>query len=331
MAPVASIPVASILVAAYRAAAHLPHALTSALSQTCREIEVIVVDDGSGDATFAVAEDFARRDPRVFPLRHGRNLGPGAARNTALAAARGRWIAVLDADDGLTPDRIERLVAKAEACGADLLADELIQTDFATGERLPLELASRIVTQPGPVTLAEMVRKDRPDMIGRTQFGFLKPLLRSDFLRRSGVRYQEDLRAGEDFVFVFECVARGGRYMLTPERGYIYRVRADSVSGQTVAHVDLCTGNRRLLALADPRDLALVEALRVRQVLLDFACFKLHYENGRRRRALSHAIRVPLGYLARRLGAAAGRRIAAACEPLIGREPPPIRGGGAAE
>ncbi|WP_372623160.1 glycosyltransferase family 2 protein [Falsiroseomonas sp.] len=324
-------PVASILVAAYRAEAHLAHALSSALAQTCREIEVVVVDDGSDDATFAVAEAFARRDPRVVALRHARNLGPAAARNTALAAARGRWLAVLDADDGLAPDRIERLVAQAEARGADLLADELIQTDFATGERLPHELAGRIVTHPGPVTLAEMVQKDRPDMIGRTQFGFLKPVLRSDFLRRTGVRYQEDLRAGEDFVFAYECVARGGRYMLTPERGYIYRVRADSVSGQTRSHVDLCIGNRRLLALADPRDQALLQALRLRQGLLDFACFKLHYENGQRRRALSHAIRVPLGYMARRLGAAAGRRASAACGPLLGRAARPIREGGAAE
>jgi glycosyltransferase involved in cell wall biosynthesis len=324
-------PVASILVAAYRAAPHLPHALASALSQTCRDIEVVVVDDGSGDDTFEVMRHFARRDPRVVALRHEVNRGPAAARNTALDAARGRWLAVLDADDALLPDRIERLVAQAETRGADLIADELIQTDFDTGERLPPELAGRIVTQPGPVTLAGMVQRDRPDMIGRTQFGFLKPVISRDFLLRTGVRYQEDLRAGEDFVFAFQCVAHGGRYLLTPERGYVYRVRGESVSGQTRSHLDLCIGNRRLLELADPADAALVQALRLRQYLLDFACFKLHFDNGHRRRALEHAVRVPLGYMARRLGAAAGRRASAACRPLLYRAARPIREDGAAE
>jgi len=116
-------PVASILVAAYQAAAYLPHALESALAQSCRDIEVIVVDDGSDDATAAIADSYARRDPRVVVLRHATNRGPAAARNTAIAAARGRWLAVLDADDALIPDWLARLVAQAEARGADLLAD----------------------------------------------------------------------------------------------------------------------------------------------------------------------------------------------------------------
>jgi len=321
-------PVASILVAAYQAAAYLPHALESALAQSCRDIEVIVVDDGSDDATAAIADSYARRDPRVVVLRHATNRGPAAARNTAIAAARGRWLAVLDADDALIPDWLARLVAQAEARGADLLADELIQTDFSTGDPLAPELAGPIVARAGALTLAEMVRRDRPDMIGRTQLGFLKPIARGDFVRTTGIRYRETLRAGEDFVFAFECVARGARYLLTPERGYVYRVRAGSVSGQARASLDLCAGNRCLLALADPADRDLVEALRLRQGLLEFACFRLLLGDGHRRRALAHALRVPAHYMALRVGTAAIRR----ARGVLGQASPrAIRSGSAAE
>jgi succinoglycan biosynthesis protein ExoO len=62
------------------------------LDQTLAEIEVIVVDDCSTDATWDVLADWVRRDPRVVALRQAVRGGPGAARNVAIAQARGRWL-----------------------------------------------------------------------------------------------------------------------------------------------------------------------------------------------------------------------------------------------
>ena len=91
-------PAVSIITPAYNAGRYLGVAIASVLGQTVPDFEMLVVDDGSTDDTASVAESFARRDRRVRVLRQA-NGGSAAARNCALAAARGRYYALLDADD----------------------------------------------------------------------------------------------------------------------------------------------------------------------------------------------------------------------------------------
>ena len=77
---------------------------------------MIVVDDGSSDATGAIVEEFVARDAR-FQLVRQSNAGVGAARNTAIRKARGKYIAPLDADDLWFPEKLEKQVACIEQCG----------------------------------------------------------------------------------------------------------------------------------------------------------------------------------------------------------------------
>jgi glycosyltransferase involved in cell wall biosynthesis len=86
------------------------------LAQTYQEIEIIVVDDGSSDATSAIVEEFVARDARFHLIRQ-RNAGVGAARNTAIRKARGKYIAPLDADDFWFPEKLEKQVACMEQSG----------------------------------------------------------------------------------------------------------------------------------------------------------------------------------------------------------------------
>jgi glycosyltransferase involved in cell wall biosynthesis len=106
----------SVVVPAYNAAAFIAETLESALAQSHRALEVIVVDDGSTDSTPQVVEAFASRDPRVRLLRQ-RNRGVAAARNLGIAEARGALIAPLDADDLWHPEKIARQVAAMRAAG----------------------------------------------------------------------------------------------------------------------------------------------------------------------------------------------------------------------
>jgi glycosyltransferase involved in cell wall biosynthesis len=109
-------PLVSVIIPAFNAAAYIRQALNSVLAQTYQAIEVIVVDDGSSDATSAVVEEFATKDAR-FQLVRQSNAGVGAARNTAIRKARGKYIAPLDADDYWFPQKLEKQVACAEQCG----------------------------------------------------------------------------------------------------------------------------------------------------------------------------------------------------------------------
>ena len=92
----------SVIIPCYKAAATLPRAAASALHGAPPGTELLLVDDGSPDGTGALCDELAARDPRITAL-HRPNGGAGAARNTGLDAARGRWVLFLDADDDLLP------------------------------------------------------------------------------------------------------------------------------------------------------------------------------------------------------------------------------------
>jgi len=113
-------PVVSVVIPAYNAEATLPETLESALRQTCRDIEVLVIDDGSRDGTRGVAEAYASRDGRVRVLSQP-NGGVARARNYGADEARGRVISPLDADDLWHPRKLEeQLKALGRVAGAAL-------------------------------------------------------------------------------------------------------------------------------------------------------------------------------------------------------------------
>ncbi len=100
----------SVIVPAFNVASFIGESLQSALAQTHKNIEVIVVDDGSADETRQIAEGFARMDPRVRVL-HQSNQGVAVARNLGIEQARGDYVAPLDADDAWFPQKLEKQLA----------------------------------------------------------------------------------------------------------------------------------------------------------------------------------------------------------------------------
>jgi glycosyltransferase involved in cell wall biosynthesis len=108
----------SIIIPAFNAADHIRETLNSALAQTYAALEVIVVDDGSADATGAIVEEFVTKDSRIQLIRQC-NAGVGAARNTGIRMARGEYIAPLDADDIWFPKKLEKQVACMEQYGEE--------------------------------------------------------------------------------------------------------------------------------------------------------------------------------------------------------------------
>ena len=110
-------PLVSVLVPAFNASATLDATLRSARGQTHAELEIIVVDDGSTDATVEIATRHAAADPRVRILCQP-NGGVARARNHGLAVAEGAFIAPLDSDDVWHPEKIARQLAAIEAAGS---------------------------------------------------------------------------------------------------------------------------------------------------------------------------------------------------------------------
>lgn len=124
----------SVIVPVYRAEAYLEHCLRSITEQTYRDLEILLVDDGSPDRCPAICEAWAQRDPRIT-VYHQHNSGGGQARNTALDAARGEYIAFVDSDDYLAPQMLEFLLGLMEddidlvECGYVTTSDDSARFD----------------------------------------------------------------------------------------------------------------------------------------------------------------------------------------------------------
>lgn len=99
----------SVVIPTYNRAYLIPRAIQSVLNQTCEDFEIIVVDDGSTDNTNEVVESI--NDERIRYIRHERNKGAAAARNTGIMAAKGKYIAFLDTDDEWLPEKLEKQMA----------------------------------------------------------------------------------------------------------------------------------------------------------------------------------------------------------------------------
>ncbi|WP_457587877.1 glycosyltransferase family 2 protein [Ensifer canadensis] len=227
-------PDVSFVIAAYKAAETIARAIDSALAQEGVEVEVIVVDDASPDDTAAVVE--AMTDPRVRLIRLPANRGPGGARNAGLDAARGDWVAILDADDTVRPARLSRMIARARSESADIAVDNL--EVFGLDGRRERMFADSMLERTPVLTLAAFIGSN---VLFRStyNFGYMKPAFERRFLEEKRLRFRQDIRIGEDYILLASALAEGGRCVVDPSAGYRYHIREGSISRVLeLRHVD---------------------------------------------------------------------------------------------
>ena len=217
----------SVIITTYKVPSYITRAVESALSQTGVTIEIIIVDDCSPDTTWQVIQTLA--DPRITAIRMEINGGPSAARNRAIAAASGRWLAVLDGDDVLLEGRLARMVQLGEAKQADIVVDNVMVQREVDGAQFSMFAPARLEALPMMQVEAFIAGNNQPGDGGHG-FGYMKPLIRREFLRAQGLSYRESIRIGEDYVLMLEMLASGATCVVDAHSGYGYTVRAGSIS-----------------------------------------------------------------------------------------------------
>ncbi len=126
-------PLVSVLLPAFNHADYVHAAVESVLAQTCRDLELVVIDDASTDATWSVLQSFA--DSRLRLQRHDANLGSHATLNELLGLARGTFIAIINSDDVFHPGRLAACIETLQATEADLVGTDITLID-ETGQPL---------------------------------------------------------------------------------------------------------------------------------------------------------------------------------------------------
>jgi glycosyltransferase involved in cell wall biosynthesis len=219
-------PLVSVVVPAFNAAGTIADTLASICNQTFHHIEVIVVDDGSTDATAQAALAVATRDSRVKLIRQ-HNQGIAAARNAGIAKASAEWVAVADADDLWHPAKIQRQMA---------IAMHQPSVALIYCNRREIDETGYLIRTPIPETLAGWAVHR---MIAHNPVNNGSAILfkRRDALRQGG--YDPLLRAGgaqgcEDFLFQVQMSLCGP---VAVEPGYLvgYRKHAAALSNDRLA------------------------------------------------------------------------------------------------
>lgn len=237
-----------VIIAAKNAADTIAKAITSALAEP-DTAEVVVVDDGSTDDTAAVALAADDGTGRLSVVRFEVNRGPSAARNHAISISRSPLLAVLDADDFFLPGRLRQLLSED---GWDLIADNIAFIDAAQ-EASAFARFKQFAPCPRIIDFESFVEGNisRRGAL-RGEIGFLKPLMRRAFLDEHRIRYNEELRLGEDYDLYARALARRARYKIIKTCGYAAVVRGNSLSGKhrTIDLKRLYEADRAILAEA---------------------------------------------------------------------------------
>lgn len=209
----ASGPRVSILVPVYNKAPFIGETLHSVLAQTHRDIEVIVVDDGSTDESLRVVEDVAAEDDRVVVITQA-NAGSTRARQRAYAAATGTLIIMLDADDVLYPRFVERAVQELERNpGVDIVHTSWHRID-ADGGLISTTIA------PAPADYLK-------DLLLGMLFAPSAMMFRKALLDRVG-GLRNGFNPTEDWELVLRCLKAGARFAAIPEVLAAYREAPNS-------------------------------------------------------------------------------------------------------
>lgn len=212
-------PKVSIIIPAYNIAPYLERCLESVRNQTYKEIQIIIIDDGSTDQTGKIADSFAEKDKRFYVI-HKENRGVSAARKTGLERADGEYIGFVDGDDYIEPEMYEKLIdlaveydADITHCGYQMVFPDRVDLYHGTG-KLRIQDSHTAVKDLLEGTMVEP--------------GLVNKLYRHDLFK--GIEYDPEIVINEDLLLNFLLFHRVYRSVFLDEPLYHYMVRKNSAS-----------------------------------------------------------------------------------------------------
>jgi cytidyltransferase-like protein len=211
-----SAPKISTIVPVYKIAPWLGQCLESLIRQSYKNLEIIIVDDGSPDNSAQVYEKYAAADSRIKIIKQP-NTGVSVARNNGLAAATGDYVHFMDGDDWLDLDYYEKMISGIVNADADIAASGINKINDTAPN---IEYKSEVI-------LLNLQEKLTLLKLPRDSFSW-RYLFRRDFLMHNNLHFPPGMIMREDTVFMLQCVRASGRLVIVPHVMYNYLQRPGS-------------------------------------------------------------------------------------------------------
>lgn len=220
----------SVIVPIYKVEKHLKKCIVSITEQTNRNIEIILVNDGSPDGCLEICNEFAKKDSRIKVINK-KNGGLVSARKAGLAAASGEYIAFVDGDDYLKPTAMEIIETAIEKYSPDMVLFEFLSilpnNEIKSSQNFFAEYAQK----------AELSEKLYPTMLYAGEFykfGIMpscwSKVFKKEILERELSEVNNDIKMGEDAAFTYPCLLDAKSVCMIGEPLYCYNIRPESMS-----------------------------------------------------------------------------------------------------
>ena len=220
-------PMVSIIVPIYNAENYLRRCVDSILNQEYTDFELLLVNDGSTDASGDICEEYGDRDPRVIVIQK-ENTGVSDSRNRALDRARGKYLQFLDSDDWITPDATRLFVRAAEEHGCDMVISDFYRV---VGERLSTK---GDIEEEGVLTREEFAAHMMENPADFYYGVLWNKLYRRDIVEEHNLRMDTDINWCEDFMFNLEYIRYAKVFYALHAPIYYYVKRKGSLASQGI-------------------------------------------------------------------------------------------------
>ena len=216
--------------------------LDSIISQTLKDTEIIVVNDGSEDSSLSICEEYVEKDKRIT-LISKENRGPSHTRNTGLKIARGEYISFIDSDDYVEENMLETLYDLGQKSSADII---FCDNDIISFKQLKCK------TYPyptGKTVYASEFAKDTDYFLGGDYVTAWRKIYRRDFLSENNIFFNDNIRFYEDLPFTKLCLEKAKSICGTDEILYHYVLRENSLANTYFfKYLDIfCNLNKEIL------------------------------------------------------------------------------------
>lgn len=205
----------SILIPAFNAAKYLPQCLDSIVSQTYRDLQIVIIDDGSKDTTWSIMQAYARKDSRI-EIYHQENQGVAVTRNALLTHIEGGWFLFVDADDWLESNMIEFLVFQASIGGSEIVTCGNAIDDNPVNKQYSVSSYDQVTA------IREFLRHKK------LRGTLWNKLIQTNLVHN--IRFVCDISYGEDALFCWELFQHINSIRMTDCQLYHYRMNQESIS-----------------------------------------------------------------------------------------------------